>query len=67
MKIYIECCDRDWPKIRWAIIDVINRKDWKGTVDLEGPEGSTRMVARKCTHCAAFKAHRTMRQRRGTA
>lgn len=39
----------DWSKIRWKIIEIINDK---------------RMVNRKCPSCAAFKAHRTMRQKR---
>lgn len=64
MKVVINCTDADWPKIRWKVLDIINQKNWHGTVDLRGPAGdTTRMVERKCPSCAAFKAHRTMRKR----
>lgn len=61
MKVFINCNDADWPKIRWDILDLINRRDWHGTVKLDGLSCG---APRKCPSCAAFKAHRTMRQKR---
>jgi hypothetical protein len=65
MKVYINCHAADWAKIRWKIVEIINDKRWRGTVDVvEKGYVRTRLVDRKCPSCAAFKAHRTMRKQR---
>lgn len=67
MRVVIECNAAEFAKIRWEIVDLIKRSDWKGRVHVHDGTRRTMLDTRKCRSCAAFKAHRTMRQRRASS
>lgn len=67
MRVIIECNAKNFAKIRWQIVDLINRKDFGGTVEVTDASGNGYSAhGRACPSCAAFKAHRTMRKQRST-